>query len=161
MLPPTPLRLTAAVLALSLLAVLGCSPHAPVPRDLETYSRLPSSIRADTAETDLVSSVMQSHVEDDLGQAIVLVDAAIVLDGDYASVRGRPMTAVGDEIDFARIPKYADAKKHEAFDPTAVALLKRTDGDWQVLEYELGATDFAGDEWIRRNAAPNDIFDSD
>jgi len=156
-----PLRVAAVAFALLLLASPGCSRLEQAPAPSTSYDRLPASIRSDTADTDLVLSAINSYVEDDLGQPVAIVGESTVLDGEFASVQGRPVRPDGGQIDFAATAKYARAHESEAFDPVMIALLKRTAGEWRVIEYELGATDFAGNEWIRKHSAPEDIFGTD
>jgi len=138
------------------LSVAGCtaspsSENAPV---VQPVSPAPTASSERAAVLEAVDAVVTSET----GQPVSLVPQAVSIRLPFAAVTAAPLTESGDQIDFSAIPRYSAAVEAGAFDEQVLALLERTEAGWQVLEFEVGSTDFPGQEWARAHGAPEDIF---
>jgi hypothetical protein len=77
--------------------------------------------------------------------------------GDWAFMKGVPVTASGGKIDYSRTG-YARALKDGMFDDWICGLFKRKDGKWKVVRYQIGATDVCYEPWPKQFGAPKAIF---
>lgn len=89
-------------------------------------------------------------------KAIFKVDHLKVKDG-WAFMRGVPREADGKAFDY-KGTVYEEAIKEGIFDDWICALLKKSEGKWQVVVYTIGATDVAYAGWEEEHKAPPDIF---
>lgn len=53
---------------------------------------------------------------------------------------------------------YQDAVDSGAFDDGIVALLRKVNGKWTVVQYVIGATDVPYVDWDKKYRAPKGIF---
>ncbi|MBI5231513.1 MAG: hypothetical protein HY876_05030 [Coriobacteriales bacterium] len=110
-----------------------------------------------SAERKAVLDALRVPVEGDLEQEVVFKINRIAVHRSFAFVNGMPLQPDGDEIDYSKT-KFADDLEQGIFDAGVLALLKRENGTWTVLEYAIGATDFPGDYWAEQHGAPKDII---
>jgi hypothetical protein len=74
---------------------------------------------------------------------------------EWVLIQVRPVNTDGSEIDYKHTLLYkADAYKDmldaDLFDDHILALLKCTNKQWQLVEYEIGSTDYAGQYWLEQ-----------
>ena len=72
-------------------------------------------------------------------------------------VIGKPVKPDGKAVDYSGT-RYAEWIKEGMFDEHVLALLKKENGRWHVIEYEIGRTDWVGDVWASRYNVPKEIF---
>lgn len=145
-----------ALLIVTVLALMlsGCGPQ----RVEYPAGSQPGSSASAASERTAVLDQVEAAVRDDIGQATTLEVRSVSIRPPFAAVVAVPRAESGDAIDFTAIPKYASAVNAGAFDDQVLALLKETAGGWEILEYELGSTDFPGRDWAKAHGAPEDMF---
>jgi len=149
-----------ALWSLIVIVVLAVSAAGCASRASSEYApgSQPGKSSTAAAERAAVLDTVDAAVTDDVGQPVSLVPQSVSIRLPFAAVAAAPLADDGSQIDFSASPKYSAAVNAGAFDAQVLALLKHTDTGWTVLEYELGATDFPGQEWARAHGAPEDIF---
>jgi hypothetical protein len=80
------------------------------------------------------------------GNIEFVVDDLRVL-GDWAYVNARPQRPGGRPIDW-RATKFREAREAGAISDVALALLRQDGNSWRVVEYAIGPTDVAWEDWI-------------
>jgi len=138
------------------LCLVGCASRSLAPE----YSpgSAPGKYPPTALERAAVLDALDALVEADLGRQVTLEVNSLSIDTPFAAVTATPFTPAGARIDFSGIPAYSAAVETGAFDDQVIALLEKSGGKWQVLEHEIGSTDFPGQEWARIHGAPEDIF---
>jgi hypothetical protein len=139
----------------ALLALVGCTANPGV--EYAPGSQPGPSSTA--SERGVILEAVDAAVAADLGQPVTLEVHRLSIRPPFAAVSATPRAESGATIDFSKIPKYAPAVEAGAFDPQLLALLKKSNSGWVLLEYEIGATDFPGLDWAKAHGAPADIFD--
>jgi hypothetical protein len=139
------LFLAAALGAAGAARAQGTQPYTPRPGD---------------AERQAILDALRAPVERQLRQKVIFrVDHLKVQDG-WAFVRGAPQRPGGGAIDYSGTP-YQTAVEEGAFDDGIVALLRRRQGKWRVVQYVVGATDVPYVDWDKRFRAPSAVFRDD
>jgi ketosteroid isomerase-like protein len=77
--------------------------------------------------------------------------------GDWAFVMAQLRTPENKPFDYAGT-KLADAAKEGMVSTRFVALLRTTDGVWQIIDHRIGPTDVVWEEWAKKYGAPAEIF---
>ena len=96
-------------------------------------------------------------VERDLGQHVRFEVDTLRLDATFAAVSARPVTRNGSRIDYLHT-HYAQLFREGTFDDGVLALLRKVDGHWRVIEWALGNTDYPGDYWLHRHHVQVNLF---
>lgn len=109
------------------------------------------------AELKAILSALRVPAEKDLKPPIVFKIDHIAEQADWAFMFGQPQRPNGKKVDY-RHTRYAPAVNAGAFDDWICALLQKRRGQWQVVEYRIGATDVAWDGWDAKHKAPRAIF---
>ena len=110
-----------------------------------------------SAERKAITDALRVPVEKRLKQKVVFkIDHLKVQDG-WAFMLGAPRKTDGGQIDYSKT-KYAEARRLGMFDDNIMALLHQVKGEWQVVEYVIGATDVAYIGWDEKYQAPAAIF---
>jgi hypothetical protein len=143
--------------AVLLLASPGCSSTVRSgPSDVSTSPSVmatdgsSASASSSTIATEAVLAALRVPVEKRLKQPIRLESAVIRRGGTFVYLTAEPVGPDGSAIDYAAIPEFAPAVEAGAFDSRMEALLRLTDGKWQVLEYRIGPTDTAFEPWTQK-----------
>jgi hypothetical protein len=110
-------------------------------------------------EYEAILAALGVPVEEDLQQEVGFVVDSITVQDGYAFLQGRPVQADGAPIDYSQTV-YQEAVEAGAFDDAIFALLQWTDGSWNVLIYDIGATDVSWALWATDYGAPETIFPS-
>jgi hypothetical protein len=156
-------RALRSVLAAPLLVVVlvfataGCASTAGSgPDDVGTSQSVTatggSSVSApsSTIATEAALAALRVPVEGRLKQPVRLESPMIRRGGTFVYLTAEPVGLDGSAIDYAAIPEFAPAVEAGAFDSRMEALLRLTDGKWQVLEYRIGPTDTAFEPWTQK-----------
>jgi ketosteroid isomerase-like protein len=77
--------------------------------------------------------------------------------GDWAFVMAQLRTPEGKPFDYADT-KLASAAKEGMLSTRFVALLRSAGGMWQIVDYRIGPTDVAWEDWAKKYGAPAEIF---
>lgn len=98
---------------------------------------------------------LRPTIERDLGQPVQFMVEELKVQGDWAFYGGRPQQPNGRPIDFSRT-RYADRLENGVFDGGGAtwALLRRSGGQWRVVNFVVGPTDVAYLAWVDQHGAP-------
>jgi len=109
-------------------------------------------------ERESILEAMRVTVEKDLGQPVQLDAFMVNLAPPYAAVRAFAVRPDGEDVDYSGIPKYAQMVAAGMFDPGIDGLLRKTDGTWAVVVWEVGPTDVRTEPWVERYGVPEELF---
>ena len=110
-------------------------------------------------ESKAILDGLRVPVQQKLDQPVLFVVHGITVQDGFAFVVGRPVQPSGAAIDYSRTPYKAQVEA-DAFDDAIYALLRWNDGSWEVLTYNIGATDVAWAPWAAEFGAPEAVFPS-
>ena len=106
------------------------------------------------SERAALLGALRLPVEKDLKQPVAIKVEHLKAKDDWAFLRGVPQTPSGKAIDY-RGTRYAKQISQGFFDDNISALLKKKDGQWTVVTYNIGATDVAWLNWGSKSGAPS------
>lgn len=113
--------------------------------------------KAGSDERKAIMDALRVPVETELKKKVIFkIDHLKVKDG-WAFMRGVPKETDGKPVEY-KGTVYEEAIKEGIFDDWICALLKKSEGKWQVVVYSIGATDVAYEGWDQEHKAPSDIF---
>ena len=130
---------------------LGSLPHA---------AHAASPIRTPAAGTPERKSIMDAlrvPVQADLHQSVIFKVTDLRVTDQWAFLNGEPMRADGSKVDY-RKTRYQEQIDMGFFDRGISALLKKTQGQWQVVKYSIGHTDVIYDGWDREYGVPRSVL---
>ncbi len=131
-----------ALSLVSLAAFTQSRPYTPSPGDPERKA---------------IMDALRTPVERELHKRVVFkVDQLKVQEG-WAFMRGTPLRPDNSPMDY-RGTLYQQALDDGVFDDWICALFHWRNGEWQVVQYVIGATDVIYEDWGRRFGAPTGIF---
>lgn len=142
-------RWTAAGVLAGLLAVLAT--HFA---DAQGRTHTP---RRGSVERKAIMNGLRPTVMRDLRQRVIFRVQHLRVSGNYAFLMARPLRANGGAIDYRRT-RFAEDYKAGAFEDQVVALMIRAGRAWQVVKYDIGATDVVWEGWWTTYSAPRGIF---
>ena len=141
-------RVFAAAL-FGVLAMLGAQYAAAQGR---TYTPRRGSVERKAIMNGLRPTVMR-----DLRQRVIFRVQHLRVSGNHAFMMARPLRANGGAINYRRT-RFAADWKAGAFEDQVVALMIRAGRRWQVVKYDIGATDVVWEGWWNTYGAPRSIF---
>lgn len=106
-----------------------------------------------SADRKLILEAIRPKAEKAIGMKIKFSVRTLRMVKNFAYIYAQPMKADGSEIDWSET-KFAQDYADGVFDAGVMALLKKSGKVWKVLEWDLGATDFPGEEWCKKHHAP-------
>ncbi len=107
-----------------------------------------------------ILEALRGPVSSELKQPVSFVVEVLKTDGNWAFMRGKTVAANGGEIDFGRVPAYAQLVRDGLFDGGGTAALLRRQGNtWRYATHVIGPTDVAWACWWKEYKAPRAIFD--
>jgi len=138
---------------LVVLALAACSP--PAPSEPAAPAPAPS---ADAANAEMLAA-LTPVVSAAVGQPISFTIDTVRVDNDWAWLVVQPQAADGSPLDWSQT-SFASAHANGVLDGngTTYALLKRENGQWQVVEHVIGPTDVAYIDWPARHGAPPELL---
>ncbi|HEX8499418.1 MAG TPA: hypothetical protein VF659_02410 [Pyrinomonadaceae bacterium] len=110
-----------------------------------------------SAERRAVTDALRAPVEKELRQKVVFKIDHLKAAGGWAFLRGVPQRPGGGKVDYDITP-YRERADDGAFDDWICALLRKKGGKWQVVKYNIGATDVVYLDWDKEFKAPPEIF---
>jgi hypothetical protein len=108
-------------------------------------------------ERSAILDALRAPVESELHQKVKFEVWGIHVVSPFAGVFGKPVKPDGKAVDYSGT-HFAEWIKEGVFDEHVLALLKKESGRWQVIEYEIGRTDWVGDIWASKYGVPKEIF---
>jgi hypothetical protein len=106
----------------------------------------PTNMPRGSAVRKQVLDAVRPKYEGYLHQKVVLEVDKAKIEGNYAFVRVIPRQANGKPIDYSKT-QYGEAYAHGAYSDGGEALVKRENGHWHVLAWEMGHTDVGYIDW--------------
>ncbi|MBA3514025.1 MAG: hypothetical protein H0T77_06600 [Pyrinomonadaceae bacterium] len=108
-------------------------------------------------ERKAIADALRAPVEKQLKQPVIFKIDNLKVQNNWAFLSGRPQNPEGSAIDYTNTV-YQDAVDAGAFDDGIVALLRKVNGKWTVIQYVIGATDVPYVDWVKKYRAPKGIF---
>ena len=110
-----------------------------------------------SVERKAIVDALRAPVEKQLKQPVIFKIDHLKVQNNWAFLNGRPQNPDGSAIDYTNTV-YQDAVDSGAFDDGIVALLRKVNGKWKVVQYVIGATDVPYVDWDKKYRAPKGIF---
>jgi hypothetical protein len=110
-----------------------------------------------SVERKAIADALRAPVEKRLKQPVIFKIDHLKVQNNWAFLNGRPQKSDGSAIDYTNTV-YQDAVDSGAFDDGIVALLRKVNGKWTVVQYVIGATDVPYVDWDKKYRAPKGIF---
>lgn len=123
-------------------------------------SQRPYTPERGSAERKEILDALRVPVEKELKQSVIFRIDHFKVQGTWAFLTGVPQKPNGARINYAGTV-YQEAVDEGVFDDGIVALLRRVDGKWRVIQHVIGATDVPYVEWDTEFKAPRSIFGLD
>ncbi len=111
----------------------------------------------DSLERKTILNALRLPVERELKQQIQFSIQHFKVQGNWAFVNGEPLNKSNGKPDY-RNTRYQQAIEDGIFDNNFQALLKKTNGKWKVVTYQIGCTDVCWFGWDEEYKAPKTIF---
>ena len=110
-----------------------------------------------SVERKAIVDALRVPVEKQLKQPVIFKIDHLRVQNNWAFLNGRPQNSEGSAIDYTNTV-YQEAVDSGAFDDGIVALLRKTNGKWKVVQFVIGATDVPYVDWDKQYHAPKGIF---
>jgi len=110
-----------------------------------------------TAERKAIVDALRLPVEKMVKQPVIFKIDHLMSQNNFAFLLGKPARPDGAALDYSGTG-YQAAVEAGAFDDGIVALLRKVNGKWKVVQYVIGATDVPYVEWDKKYGAPKGIF---
>lgn len=108
-------------------------------------------------ERKAIVDALRAPVEKQLKLSVIFKIDHLKVHNNWAFLNGRPQSSDGSAIDYTNTV-YRDAVDSGAFDDGIVALLRKVNNKWTVVQYVIGATDVPYVDWDKKYRAPKGIF---
>ena len=130
---------------------LGALPHAA---DAASPIRTPA---AGTPERKSIMDALRVPVQADLRQAVIFKVKDLRVTDEWAFLNGEPLRPDSSKVDYRRT-RYQEQIDMGFFDHGISALLRKRQGQWQVVKYSIGHTDVIYDGWDREYGVPRSVL---
>jgi hypothetical protein len=110
-----------------------------------------------SAERRAILDALRVPIEGELKQPVTFVVSKLNVYKDWAFVIARPQKPDGTPVDYHATP-YWEAIKEGMFGGIIFSLLRKHDGSWRIVTYDLGATDVSWLTWAKDFDAPEALF---
>lgn len=104
-----------------------------------------------------IVDALRGPVEKQVKQPVVFKISHLKVQNGWAFLLGVPQRPNGSALDYTG-SVYQDAVDAGAFDDGIVALLRKVNAKWKVVQYAIGATDVPYVDWAKKYGAPKGIF---
>lgn len=110
-----------------------------------------------SVERKAIVDALRVPVGKQLKQPVIFKIDHLKVQNNWAFLNGQPQNSDGSAFDYTNTV-YQDAVDAGAFDDGIVALLRKVNGKWKVVQYVIGATDVPYEDWDKKYRAPKAIF---
>ena len=110
-----------------------------------------------STERQALMDAIRPRVERDLNQPVIFRVSRLMVQNGWAFMIVYPRQPGGGPIDFSRT-RFARDYEAGMFSDLVIVLLRKNEKRWRVIDYALGPTDVAYEDWSRRYRAPRAIF---
>jgi hypothetical protein len=104
-----------------------------------------------------VLDAFRPAVEGQIGAPVIFVIKVLHVGGNWAYVEAVPQRPGGRRIDWART-RFREDFQAGMLEDLVLGLLQRSGRGWRVVEYRIGPTDIAWDEWVGKYRLPRRFF---
>ena len=104
-----------------------------------------------------ILDALRPVVERELGGKVEFVVSQMRVQGEWAYVSAQPQRPGGVAIDW-RATKFRKAWDDDMMSDLVLALLRREGNGWKVVEYAIGPTDVAWEDWIKPHGVSRHLF---
>ncbi len=118
---------------------------------------LPMTMAAAPAQHSAAIDAARTEASKQLQKPLKFEHEKIRSSGDWVFVMAQLRTPEGKAFDYTDT-KLAGAAKEGMLSTRYVALLRATGGMWQIVDYRIGPTDVAWEDWAKKYGAPAEIF---
>jgi hypothetical protein len=112
--------------------------------------------RGSILRADILAALRPSVEKETGGPVQFVITVMHVMDG-WAYVDAKPQRPGGGAINW-RATRHRQAYEADAFSGLVLALLRRQDGRWTVVDTFIGPTDVAWYEWVKKYKLPETFF---
>jgi hypothetical protein len=113
-------------------------------------------LRGSASRAEILRS-LRTRVARDIGPPVEFKIERINVENGWAFVSATPQRTGGAKVDWSRT-RFADAFAADAMSDGILALLRLERGQWRIIEYALGPTDVAWEEWIPKYRLRRSFF---
>lgn len=117
----------------------------------------PQTPKPNSLERKAIIDTLRAPVEKELKQKVVFRIRRLKVQNGWAFVQGVPQQPGGKPVNY-RITQHQTAIEAGAFDDGILALLRKEKGEWRVVVYDIGSTDYPAEYWQLKYKAPPGIF---
>lgn len=110
-------------------------------------------------ERTAILKALGSKVRDDIGKEVLFYITRLRVQGEWALILAAPEGPSRKRIDYRGTRYDTKTLQNEPFDDWICALLRKQQGRWKIVEYELGATDMPYFSWEEKYHIPHGIFE--
>jgi hypothetical protein len=110
-----------------------------------------------SAERAAILNALRVPVERELKQKIQFAVTNFKVQGNWAFLDGAPQNLSGDSPNYENTV-YGEAIEAGMFDNNFFALLRKSNGKWRVVKYQIGCTDVCALDWATQYKAPKAVF---
>ncbi len=104
-----------------------------------------------------VLNAVRPVVEKETGGPVIFVVSVLNVMGGWAYAEVTPQRPGGEKVDWRRT-RFREAFEAGAFSGLVLALLRKKDDAWTVLDHFTGPTDVAWLEWVEKYKLPEAFF---
>lgn len=112
----------------------------------------------DSPERTALMDALRVPIAKELKQDVIFTVDKLKVQGDWAFFSGQPKNKDGGEPNW-KITKYQEFIQNGDFEEGLHALLKNTDGKWNVVKYMMNCHDVCYLGWDKEYKAPKSIFE--
>lgn len=110
-----------------------------------------------SAERTAILDAIRPRTEKAVGMKVKFEVTHLKVAKGFAFLMANPVRTNGKKIDWTKT-RYAQDIADGIFDPSVMALFKKSGKTWKVLEWSFGATDYPAEEWVKNHHAPRTIL---
>lgn len=96
-------------------------------------------------------------VSSGIGQTVIFVISTLRTDGEWAYLQATPKNPDGSDLDWSKT-LLADEWEAGMMDDVVMVLLRKTDGQWTVVDHVIGPTDVFWYNWVESYGLPELLF---
>ncbi len=117
----------------------------------------PQTPEANSPERRAIMNSLRVPVEKELKQKVVFRIRRLNVQNGWAFLDGVPQQPGGKPVNYT-VTRHQTAIEAGAFDDGILALLRTEKGEWRVVVYAIGSTDYPAEYWQQKYKAPPGIF---
>jgi hypothetical protein len=118
---------------------------------------VPQTPEPNSPERKAIMNTLRVPLEKELKQRVVFRIRRLKVQNGWAFLEGVPQQPDGKPVNY-RNTRHQTAIEAGAFDDGILALLRKEEGAWRVVVYDIGSTDYPAPSWQQKYKAPPGIF---